>query len=199
MKKILIVAICLCSVYAHAQEMDTTANKIKWVNLIQVGQIFSNNDGVSGLLSGSWTSGIQRGRLITGIELGFNDYEIFNLGSAALYGKYKLRNIDRSPYSYGLIGYGLPLYHKDDQILDTSSIIGGLVYGLGMGMDFPIGKTTFLIQLGYKYQTTTYDEPSYYYYSGDVVSSFAPYNEGNYKYTTRRKMHRIEFKIGIQF
>ena len=197
MKKILIVAICLCGVFTHAQEMDTTANKIKWVNLVQIGQMFSNHDGVSGLLSGSWTSGVQRGRLITGVELGFNDYEIFNLGSAALYGKYILRKIDRSPYGYGLIGYGLPLYHKNHQILDTSSIKGGLIYGLGIGMDFPMDKVTFLVQLGYKFQKTSYDQPAYYYsYNIDMFSNFAPY--GGSKNTTR-KMHRIEFKIGLQF
>jgi len=198
MKKLLIISACFCGILATAQEQDSIRQKMKWANMIQIGQLLDGNEGVTGRMTASWVSGVQINKLTAGIALGINGYDLFTIGAASLYGKYKIFENKISPYGYGIAGYGLPMYFREDSQLDATSSKGGILYGVGIGMDIPIGKASLLFQLGYKFQKTTYDEPTYYYYSIDALSSFAPYNGENYTYTTR-KMNRVEFKIGVQF
>ena len=195
MKKLIVVIACFCVTSIYAQEQDSTAQRAKWTNLIQIGQVFENDEGVTGRITASITSGIQYRKLSTGIELGFHDYGFFNVGSAALYGKYRVFDNKVSPYSYGLVGYGQPLYYKENTQIDASTNTdGGILYGAGVGVDYLLGKVTLLFQLGYKFQRTTYNQPDYYYW----LSSFAPRNSGD-QIQVIRKMNRVEFKIGVQF
>lgn len=195
MKKLIILAACFYTAFTQAQEVDSAIQKMKWTNIVQIGQTFDNNEELTGRLTGSIISGVQRNKLFAGIALGLNDYGDFNIGSAALYGKFRLKEEGVSPYGYASFGYGYPTHFKDGTRIGASANTdGGILYGSGIGVDVPLGKIKFLMQLGYKFQMTSYDEPAYYY---DIWSSLAPYG-GDGKHTTR-KMHRIEFKIGIQF
>jgi len=200
MKKLLvtIMSLIVMSTYGQQENEEQKPVKLKWVNSFQLGQMFSNNEGVTGTLSASYLSGVKRNRITAAIELGYNDYELFKLGSTALVGMYKVKKSGISPYLHGSIGYGLPLYFKDDSQIDATSSEGGILTGGGFGVDFPLGKASLILQLGYKFQKTTYDEPNFYYYGYDLLSSFAPGNIADYSYTTR-KMHRVEFKIGMMF
>ena len=191
MKKLIIVVTCFYSAFSYGQEQDATSRRMRWTNLIQVGEIFDDNESVTGRFAGSWTSGIEINKLTTGVKLGYNDYDLFKVGSVSLYGKYRLFDKGFSPYGYGLVGYGNTVYFEDESQIDATNSDGGLLYGGGVGVSFPLGKIALLFQLGYKFQRVAYDEPDNYYYSDNYYS-------GNTKHTTR-KMNRIEFKIGVQF
>jgi hypothetical protein len=168
-----------------------------WTNVIQIGQTFDDNEGLTGRLTVALMSGVQRNKLFAGLALGFGDYGDFNIGSVALYSKYRLLEKGVSPYGYASFGYGRPTYFKDDNGQDTArNTNGGLLYETGIGIDIPLGNAILLVQLGYRFQKITYDEPNYYYYSNQL-SNFAPYG-GDAKHTIR-KINRIEFKLGIQF
>lgn len=203
MRKLIIVGlVCLCSVVVHAQDVDSTSQKMKWTNLVQIGQMFDGNEGgITGNFVGSWTSGIQKNNLSVGIELGYNSYGSFKIGSMAFYGKYRLFKNGLSPYGYGTVGYGIPAYFKEESRIDATSSNGGILYSTGVGLDYPMGKVTLLFQFGYKFQKINYDDPNYYYYNDILASTssfFAPGNSGDGRHTTR-KMNRIELKIGMQF
>jgi hypothetical protein len=198
MKKLSFIIIAMgIGATMYGQEQDSISNHRKWVNLLQIGQMFEDNAGITGRLSASWTSGVEINKVFAGVELGFNDYGPFNFGSIAVNGKYKFFEEGVTPYGYGLLGYGHPFYVKDNEgRLDVTSRKGGLLYGIGMGLDVPIGKVKMLFQLGYKFQKASYSEPNYYYYNR--LSSFAPGDYSDGKHTTR-KMNRVEFKIGVAF
>ncbi len=197
MRKLIIIA-CLYTTVAQAQDSDSTIQKSKWTNMIQIGQLFEDNGGLTGRLVGTYTSGVLHNRLFAGVELGFSDYSIFSVGSIALYGKYRIIERGVSPYGFASFGYGRPLYSEGTLPLGKfTSIDGGIQYGAGAGIDIPMGKAIFLLQLGYKFQKITYDEPTYNYNYFSIVGNSTSY-EGNKKYTIR-KMHRVEFKIGVQF
>lgn len=199
MKKLILMIVVFCfGSLVYGQEQDSTVNSMKWVNQVQIGQMFDGNQGVTGRLSASWASGVEINKVFTGLELGFNDYGLFNLVSIAINGKYRLFEKGISPYGYGILGYGHPLHFKEnDEQINTTSRKGGLLSGIGLGVEYPVGKVRMLFQLGYKFQKATYDEPNYYYFY-DRLSSFAPGNYNDQKHTTR-KMNRVEFKIGLAF
>jgi len=197
MKKLILMILTFCfGSFVYGQEQDSTRYNRRWVNTIQLGQMFDGNEGVTGRLSASWASGIEINKAFVGLELGFNDYGLFNLGSIAINGRYRLFEKGLSPYGYGIVGYGHPWYFKDNnEQINTTSRRGGALLGAGLGVEYPVGKVRMLFQLGYKFQKVTYDEPNYYYY--DWLSSFvAGNNDGK---QTTRKMNRVEFKIGLAF
>lgn len=200
MKKVLIILLLFqISVNALAQEKDTTTFRKSWVNQFLLGGQFSENRRLDFRPNISWMSGVQISKEWTaGAELEFSDYDIFDVASLSGYGSRRLRESINGSFVYGKVGYGFLPYSSHS--INAPKSKGGILLGTGFGMEYPVGRVSIIIRVGYKHQQIKHEERSYHYFGIKRPIDTKPIEKNPYERTIiTRKMHRIELIFGFRF